>query len=90
MLSSALMAVLITSTPAQPSQPLPARQTAPVDQVCSAQWVDRKFVHYVEKTPGEKGAPGLRLIADELAPAPLVTDKGSSCVIQVTRFDLVR
>jgi hypothetical protein len=88
------MAVLITAAPAPPTQLQPARQTAnqtaPADPVCRRVQFDQKFVHFVEKTPSEKNAPGFRLIAQDLASPPVVTEKASGCVIEVTGPDLVR
>jgi hypothetical protein len=87
MLSSALMAVLITASPAH--RPESAGPVAQVNSVCSAQF-DRKFVHFVEKTPSEKHGPGLRLVAGGSKAMPLVTADGSNCVRELTRGDLVR
>jgi len=87
MLSSALMAVLITATPSHPSKPAPAAPQ--MNSVCSAQF-DPNFVHFVEKTPGEKPGPGLRLVADASKATPLVTAGAASCVTELTRGELVR
>jgi len=88
MLSSALIAVLFSATPAQPTKK--AHPIARLDTGCNAQWLDPKFVHYLEKAPSEKAAPGVRLISDELKATPLVTSGASSCVTYLTRLDLVR
>jgi hypothetical protein len=87
MLSSALMAVLITATPAHRNGP--ARPVAQSTSTCSALF-DRKFVYFVEKTPSEKDAPGLRLVAQTSTTPPLVTAGPSSCVTYLTRLDLAR
>ncbi len=87
MLSSALMAVLITAEPAHPSEP--ARRAPEINSVCSAQF-DPNFVHFVEKPPGEKSGPGIRQVAEASKTAPLVTAGGASCVTELTRGDLVR
>jgi hypothetical protein len=87
MLSSALMAVLIIASPAhQSEQP---RKVAQVKSACDAQF-DRKCVHFVKKTPGEKDTPGVYLITDASKAMPLVTADGSDCVRELTRLDLVR
>ncbi len=88
MLSSALMAVLIASSPAHPAEP--ARPVAQIKSACDAQALDPKFVHYMEKTPGEKDAPDLRLIAEHSKATSLVTPGPSNCVMELTRLDLVR
>jgi len=87
MLSSALMAVLITASPTHQTES--AGPVAQVNSVCGPQF-DRKFVHFVEKAPSEKGFPGLRPIAQTLKATPLVTDGASSCVTYLTRVDLAR
>jgi hypothetical protein len=81
------MSVLITATPAHQTEP--ARRVAQVDSVCSAQF-DRKFVHVIEKAPGEKAGPGLRWVAQTSKAAPPVTDGASSCLTYLTGVDLVR
>jgi len=87
MLSSALMAVLIASSPAHPAEP--ARPVAPLTSACSAQ-LDRKFAYFVDKTPSEKGYPGFRLVAQTSKATPLAVDGASNCVSYLTRLDLVR
>jgi len=88
MLSSALMAVLIASSPAHAAEP--ALQVAQIRAACNAQELDRKFVYYMEKAPSEKDAPGMRLIAD----TPTITTPfemdGSRCMTYLTRVDLAR
>jgi hypothetical protein len=84
MLSSALMAVLIATAPAQPTNAPP--HVAETPSACSAQF-DRDFVHFVEKAPSEKNAPGLRLVAQTTTATSLVTDGSSSCM---TRLDSAR
>jgi hypothetical protein len=88
MLSSALMAVLITATPAHRNGP--ARPVAQSTSTCSARWLDPKFVHFVEKAPSEKDAPGLRLVTQTSTTPPLITAGPSSCVTYLTRLDLAR
>jgi len=87
MISSALVAVLIAATPTHQTEP--AKPAAQVNSACNLQF-DRKFVHFVEKAPSEKDAPGLRLIAQTSTPTPLVTEGDSSCVRELTRLDLGR
>jgi hypothetical protein len=89
MLSSALMAVLITATPAHRAEP--AHLVAQIKSACNAQGLDRKFVRYVEKTPSEKDAPGFRLIGQTSPGKSFMTaDDASSCVTELTRLDLAR
>ncbi len=87
MFSSALMAVLIATAPAQPAKP--TRSVAQLPYACSARF-DQNFVHFVEKAPSEKDAPGLRLVAQTSTATPLVTDGPSSCMTYLTRLDLRR
>jgi hypothetical protein len=89
MLSSALMAVLIATAPSHASTSTHAgAETAPLKPACGPDF-DHKFVHFVERAPSEKGAPGFRLIAEpsklQLAPAD-----PSNCVTLLTRLDLGR
>jgi hypothetical protein len=88
MLSTALIAVVFTAPPAQAAQK--PHQQARVDAACNAQGLDRKFVHYVERTPGEKDAPGVRLVADQMKATSFVTDGASRCVTYLTQLDLGR
>jgi hypothetical protein len=89
MLSSALMAVLIATSPTHQTEPV--REVAQVKSTCNAQSLDPKFVHFVEKAPSEKDAPGMRLIAQTSKETPLVTaGDPSSCVMEVMRLDLGR
>ncbi len=87
MLSSSLMAVLIASSPAHPTEPAPA--VAPFTSACSAQ-LDRNFVYFVDKTPSEKGYSGFRLIAQTSKATPLAVDGAPNCVTYLTRLDVVR
>ncbi len=86
MLSTALIAILFTAAPATQKP----HQQARVDGACNAQGLDRKFVHYVERAPSEKDAPGVRLVADQMKATSFVTDSASRCVTYLTRLDLER
>jgi len=88
MLSPALTAVLLTATPAQPTEK--THTLAQIESGCNAQSVDPKFVHFVEKTPSERAFPGLRLVSHSTTVQPFVSADASSCVTYLTRLNLRR